>query len=147
MLRIVELKEIIFLIYSFCSLNTRPLQNVQFRSRLRKTKTLTTDIHWVFRGLKFESDLKIGQKRVFFKGLYLAIKWRTAPSRPSRVSSNIGKICPMVEMVGVRGHICENTGFIQTQWGNIRAKNFNCSMLGFPLLSSTWMEPSAAISS
>ena len=30
---------------------------------------LTTDIHIVFRGLKFESDADIGQKRVFCKGL------------------------------------------------------------------------------
>ena len=33
---------------------------------------LTTDIQLVFRGLKFESDAKIGQKRVFFKGLIKA---------------------------------------------------------------------------
>ena len=33
---------------------------------------LTTDIQLVFRGLKFESDAKIGQKRVFFKGLIIA---------------------------------------------------------------------------
>jgi hypothetical protein len=30
---------------------------------------LTTDIHTVFRGLKFESDAKIEQKGTFFKGL------------------------------------------------------------------------------
>ena len=33
---------------------------------------LTTDIQLVFRGLKFESDAKIGQKRVFFKSLIKA---------------------------------------------------------------------------
>jgi hypothetical protein len=47
----------------------RPLRNVQFCSRSRKTKILTTGIHIVFRGLKFEPDTEIGQKRVFFKDL------------------------------------------------------------------------------
>jgi hypothetical protein len=36
----------------------------------RKAKILTTDIHLVFRGLKFESDTGIGQKGVLFKGLH-----------------------------------------------------------------------------
>jgi hypothetical protein len=30
---------------------------------------LTTGIHWVFRGLKFEPDAEIGQKGMFCKGL------------------------------------------------------------------------------
>ena len=51
----------------------RPLKNVQFCSRLRKTKILTTDIHWVFRGLKFESDEEIGQKGAFCKSLRVFI--------------------------------------------------------------------------
>jgi hypothetical protein len=40
---------------------TRPLKNVHFCSRLRKTKILTTVIHGVFRGLKFESDTELGK--------------------------------------------------------------------------------------
>jgi len=36
-------------------------QNVQFCSRSRKAKILTTGIHVVFRGLKFEPDADIGQ--------------------------------------------------------------------------------------
>jgi hypothetical protein len=47
----------------------RPLKNVPFCSRPRKAKILTTDIHGVFRGLKFEPDTGIEQKRAFFKGL------------------------------------------------------------------------------
>ena len=43
----------------------RPLKKVQFYSRSRKTKILTTDIHRVFRGLKFESDADIGEKDSF----------------------------------------------------------------------------------
>ncbi len=34
-----------------------------------KTKILTTGIHRVFRGLKFEPDAEIGQKGAFCKGL------------------------------------------------------------------------------
>jgi len=49
----------------------RPLKNVQFCPRSRKTKILTTGIHLVFRGLKFEYDEEIGQKRAFFKGLII----------------------------------------------------------------------------
>jgi len=45
------------------------LKNVQFCSRSRKTKILTTGIHLVFRGLKFESDEEIGQKGTFLKAL------------------------------------------------------------------------------
>jgi len=36
-------------------------QNVLFCSRSRKVKILTTGIHVVFRGLKFEPDADIGQ--------------------------------------------------------------------------------------
>jgi hypothetical protein len=48
----------------------RPFKNVQFCPRSRKTKILTTGIHLVFRGLKFESDTEIGKKGAIFKGLY-----------------------------------------------------------------------------
>ena len=44
-------------------------QNVQFCSRSRKEKILTTGIHWVFRGLKFEPDADIGQKGAFWNWL------------------------------------------------------------------------------
>jgi hypothetical protein len=47
----------------------RPLRNVQFCSRPKKAKILTTGIHGVFRGLKFEPDAGIGQKGAFRKGL------------------------------------------------------------------------------
>ena len=46
-------------------------QNVQFCSRARKAKILTTGIHGVFRGLKFEPDTEIVQKGAFCKGLGL----------------------------------------------------------------------------
>jgi len=49
----------------------RALKKVQFYSRSRKTKILTTGIQLVFRGLKFESDAEIGQKEAFFKALGL----------------------------------------------------------------------------
>jgi hypothetical protein len=52
------------------SLFKRALKNVQFCSRSRKTKILTTGIHIVFRGLNFESDAEIGQKGMFFKALF-----------------------------------------------------------------------------
>jgi hypothetical protein len=39
----------------------RQFQNVQFSSKSRKAKILTTGIHAVFRGLKFEPDADIGQ--------------------------------------------------------------------------------------
>ena len=39
----------------------RQFQNVQFYSRSRKAKILTTGIHVVFRGLKFEANADIGQ--------------------------------------------------------------------------------------
>jgi hypothetical protein len=48
------------------------LKNVQFCSRPRKIKILTTGIHEVVRGLKFETDAEIEQKGAFFKGL---IRW------------------------------------------------------------------------
>jgi len=47
----------------------RLLKNVHFCSSSRKGKILTTGIHSVFRGLKFEPDVEIGQKGVFCKGL------------------------------------------------------------------------------
>jgi hypothetical protein len=48
----------------------RRLKNVQFCFRPRQAKILTTDIHRVFRGLKFEPNAGIGQKGTFFKGLF-----------------------------------------------------------------------------
>jgi hypothetical protein len=47
----------------------RPLKNVQFWSRSRKTKISTAGIYAIFRGLKFVSDTEVGQKGTFFKGL------------------------------------------------------------------------------
>ena len=47
----------------------RPLKNVQFCSISRKAKILTGGIHGVFRGVRFEPDAEIGEKRRFFKGL------------------------------------------------------------------------------
>jgi hypothetical protein len=46
----------------------RPLKNAYFCLSSRKAITLTTGIHLVFRGLKFEPDAEIGQKEVFCKG-------------------------------------------------------------------------------
>ncbi len=42
-------------------------QNVQFCSRSRKANILTTGIHVVFRGLKYEPDADIGQISVDFE--------------------------------------------------------------------------------
>jgi len=50
-------------------LRGRPLKNANFCSSSRKAKILTTGIHLVFRGLKFEPDTEIGQKGAFCKGL------------------------------------------------------------------------------
>jgi hypothetical protein len=47
----------------------RALKNGQFCSKSRQAKILTTGIHRVFRGLKFETNAEIGQKGAFFKGL------------------------------------------------------------------------------
>jgi len=47
----------------------RPLKNVNFCLSSRKKIILTTGIHWVFRGLKFEPDAEIEQKGAFCKGL------------------------------------------------------------------------------
>jgi hypothetical protein len=47
----------------------RPLNNVQFWPRSRKAKISTAGIYGIFRGLKFEPDKEIGQKRTLFKGL------------------------------------------------------------------------------
>jgi hypothetical protein len=49
----------------------RPLQNVQFCSRSRKTKISTGGILEVFRGLKYECDAEIEQKGTFPEGLIL----------------------------------------------------------------------------
>jgi hypothetical protein len=49
--------------------NMRPLKNAHFCSSPRKAKILTAGIHTVFRGLKFEPDVEIGQKGAFFKDL------------------------------------------------------------------------------
>ena len=56
-------------VFSLIMIQARLLKNAQFRFSSRKAKILTTGIHWVFRGLKFEPDAEIGQKGVFFKGL------------------------------------------------------------------------------
>jgi hypothetical protein len=56
------------LIY-FCHARPRPLKNVNFCLSSRKAIILTTGIHEVFRGLKFEPDTEIEQKGVFCKGL------------------------------------------------------------------------------
>ncbi|MBU1182742.1 MAG: hypothetical protein KKF00_11385 [Proteobacteria bacterium] len=45
------------------------MQNIQFCSSSRKAIILTTGIHLVFRGLKFEPDDEIEQKGALFKGL------------------------------------------------------------------------------
>jgi len=45
------------------------LENAYFCSSSRKAIILTTGIHCVFRGLKFEPDVEIGQKEAFCKGL------------------------------------------------------------------------------
>ena len=66
-------------------INVRPLKNVQFCSSSRKAKILTTGIHLVFWGFKFEPDpseigfafhrasTEIGQKGAFCKGLKVMI--------------------------------------------------------------------------
>ena len=45
-----------------------PNENYDFLLRSRKTKTLTTVILLVFRGLKFESDADIAEKDSFGSG-------------------------------------------------------------------------------
>ena len=47
----------------------RPLKNVQFRSRSRRMRILTTGIYSIFRGLKSECNAEIGRKGTFCKGL------------------------------------------------------------------------------
>jgi hypothetical protein len=47
----------------------RPLKNIQFCQSTRKARILTTGIHRVFRGLKFESDAVIGRKGMLCNGL------------------------------------------------------------------------------
>jgi hypothetical protein len=56
-----------------------PLKKVQFRSSLRKAKILTTGIHRVFRGLKFEPDAEIGRKVTLCKGLSIAVALMLVP--------------------------------------------------------------------
>jgi hypothetical protein len=48
---------------------SRSLKDAEFCSSSRKARILTTGIHGVFRGLKFESDAEIEQKGAFCKGL------------------------------------------------------------------------------
>ena len=45
------------------------LQNAQFCFSTRRAKILTGGIHGVFRGLRFEPNVEMGQKGVFCKGL------------------------------------------------------------------------------
>ena len=47
----------------------RPLKNTNICLSSRKAIILTTGIHVVFRGLKFEPDVDIGQKVRFCKDL------------------------------------------------------------------------------
>jgi len=46
-------------------MNRSQFQNVHFFSRSRKENILTTGIHGVFRGLKYEPDADIGEKGTF----------------------------------------------------------------------------------
>jgi hypothetical protein len=55
----------------------RVLKNVQFFSRSRKKKNLSTGIHPVFRELKFESDIKIGQNGGISQGSRVAKRTRS----------------------------------------------------------------------
>ena len=59
----------------------RPLKNAQFCSSSRKARILTGGIYWIFRGLKFEPDAEIGQKRVFCKGLTWSGAWNSIRNR------------------------------------------------------------------
>ena len=52
----------------------RPLKNTNICLSSRKAIILTTGIHRVFRGLKFEPDTGIGQKRTFCKGLEVCME-------------------------------------------------------------------------
>jgi hypothetical protein len=56
--------------WQLCGYRVEPTDGEKAKPE-RKTKILTAGIHLVFRGLKFESDAEIGQKRMFFKGLSL----------------------------------------------------------------------------
>ena len=69
-------KAILRLFISLKLLNIQKL-TVKNESSSRKAKILTTGIHRVFRGLKFEPDTEIEKKRVFCKGLKLSVKFRT----------------------------------------------------------------------
>jgi len=62
----------------------RPLKNIQFCLSPRQVKILTTGIHLVFRGLKFEHNTGIGQNGAFCKGLYKCVRnylqlWQKIP--------------------------------------------------------------------
>ena len=57
---------------------------VQFRCQ---AQFLTAGIHWVFRGLKFESDAELVQKGVFFKGLGLEVTSEMEGPRKGRGKS------------------------------------------------------------
>jgi len=46
---------------------SRPLKNAQFWSRSKRAKISTTGIYGIFRGLKFESDVEIGQINADFE--------------------------------------------------------------------------------
>ena len=67
----------------------RPLKNIQFCARSRKTKILATGIHGVFRGLKFESDAEMVQKGTVFNGLNSKWRDRGSPFPPSENRSAI----------------------------------------------------------
>ena len=81
----------------------RPLQNVQFCSRSRKTKILAAGIPGVFRGLKSEPDAEIGQKRTFCKGLQGWAAWFTG--LPGSGKSKLSKI--VCELLTKDGITCE----------------------------------------
>jgi hypothetical protein len=51
------------------NISLRPLKNIQFYPRSRKTKILTTGIPLVFRGLKFESDAEMRERGRFSRYL------------------------------------------------------------------------------
>jgi hypothetical protein len=67
------------------------LKNIQFWSRSRKAKISTAGIYLIFRGLKFEPDIEIGQKGTFFNGLKLSSlkkksrRWSSMPWPGSKI--------------------------------------------------------------
>jgi hypothetical protein len=56
------------------------LKNVQFGSSPRQVKILTTDIHEVFRGLKFEPNADIGSKGGVLKLAHYENRYFITPS-------------------------------------------------------------------